>query len=145
MIREATKEDIPRLLVMCRKFFAASEYADITKLDEDAMTSTLCGVIDNEQTCLLVPDDLTGMVAGIVYPFYFSTDVCAQELFWWSEGGHGRALLEAFEAWAKSRGANAVTMICLDRLGRDRVESIYKKAGYRASEHSWIKRLSDGD
>lgn len=145
MIRPATEDDLFLILPMCRKFFEASEYGDVTKFDDESMLRTLDRLIGSDEACLFVSDDLQGMVAGIVYPFYFANEICAQELFWWSEGGHGKELLCAFEEWAKEKGASVVTMICLDRLGKERVEKIYTKAGYRASEHSWIKRVGYGN
>ena len=135
MIRDATEADIPRILEMGAKFFRAMNRHEVGEYSEAAAESTTRLLIENG--ILLVSEN--GMVGGLVYPFYMTGRLTAQEFFWWSEDGKGRELMDAFEKRAKEMGAETIQMIALESLDPQRVGKIYERAGYKPAERSYIK------
>ena len=87
------------------------------------------------------------MVAGVLSPVYFNhAHKSGEELFWWvdperASQGIGIRLLIALEDEAKTRGAQSFQMKSIARLNGDRMGRLYERRGYRASEHTFIKRL----
>lgn len=106
--------------------------------DRESCEALLRGLIDSG--ILLVADDLSGMVGGAVYPHPFNANhMTGCELFWWSEGAHGTALLEAIEAEAKARGCQSWTMIALEALRPEAVGALYRRRGYALKEHGYTR------
>lgn len=138
-IRNAVKADIPRIVEMGERFFKAMARSDIGAYSHETAKQTARMLIDNPLGILLVSD--TGMIGGMVYPFYMTGELTAQEFFWWSEGTGGRSLLRAFEVAAKIRGARTVNMIVIETLFPERVARIYMKAGYSPAERTYIKEI----
>lgn len=144
VIREAVEGDIPALLEMAGRFHKASGFTEIP-FDADSVAATMAHLIGSEDAVLVIGDG--GMAAAIAYPAYFNhAHRQAQEMFWWVDEdkrstGLGKALLGGIEAWARSRGAESMTMISLDALEPERVDLLYRRAGYRPSERNYLKRL----
>ena len=144
MIREATAEDMPALLDIAERFFAATGYAEFTTYSPNETQKTLEHLIEGEDGIILVLDldGVKGVVGGLVYPFYMSGDLTGQELFWWSDvKSEGLSLLDAVEAAAKEKGAKTFTMMSLDNLSPERLDKIYLAKGYTRSEHTYIRSL----
>jgi GNAT superfamily N-acetyltransferase len=148
VIRAATHEDIPRVVEMGRRFHNAAELYDIAPFDAGSVTDMVSTLIDNPMGGLFVAEGeggLIGMTGGLLYPFYFNGDhLTGQEIFWWVEPEHrgvGSQLFDALEAWAKEAGAKSFSMIALEKLTPEILGRIYRRRGYRPSEHSYIRRL----
>lgn len=148
MIRPATHDDLPRVLEMGERFFDTAGWDDVAEWDQASVRKTLEGLIEGDAGCLFVAEaegGLVGMTGGLVYPFYFDHGhITGQELFWWVEPEHrgvGGALLDAMETWAKEAGAKSFAMIALDKINPDLMGRVYRRRGYRPSEHSYIRRL----
>jgi GNAT superfamily N-acetyltransferase len=148
VIRVATTEDFAPLLTMGREFYDASGYSDLVGFDRESLVRTFEQLMQNGGLFVAeVNGEVVGMVGGMVYPFYFDADhLTGQEVFWWvmpehRKGRIGLELLQALEEWAKARGAKSLSMVSLDRLNPEQVARMYSAAGYRASEHTFIKRL----
>lgn len=96
---------------------------------------------------VLVDDQHRGFAGAVVFPAFFdSQTLLAQELFWWVSPEHRKAgvateLLEALEAAAKSHGAKALFMLCLDDLDGERVSRMYERRGYRPTERLFLRKL----
>lgn len=144
MIRRATAADIPAMLAMGAKFHA---YSGLSEIDYDpaSFRATLEAGLEADNQAYFVVDDggkLVGMTGGIVYPSYFNHDaLTGQEMFWWCDGGRGLKLYQVLEDWAISKGCASFSMVALDDAQLERMGRIYKKLGYRPSEHSFIKRF----
>ena len=133
MIREATKDDLPALLEMGRKFHAMSGHP--MGFDEAAVSAFMISLIDNEAGCLLMTDK--GVIGGVLAPAWCDPLwPMAIELFWWAEGG-GLKLMSEFEKWAESRGANEVRMTSL--AAHQRAADLLQLKGYSPSEISFSK------
>lgn len=143
MIREATLEDVPELLRMCRQFHYASPYGQREFRDEDA-AKTLEGLLTLGRAAIFVCDkgELCGMMGVAAAPTMFDHGLeIVQETFWWCEGGDADGLRRAGEQWAKDRGATLFSMACLEN---DRVETmarLYRRLGYAPVERHFIKAL----
>jgi hypothetical protein len=86
------------------------------------------------------------MAAGAVSPVYFNlAHVSGEELFWWVSDKApqmtGIRLLEALEGAARAKGCQTWQMKSLARLGGERMQRLYERRGYRASERAFIKEL----
>ena len=145
----AKASDIPVIADMGARFFEEAEWSDVTEWDHDSICATLRQLIENPLGILLIATRkgvICGMAGGLVHPAYFNVHhLTGQELFWWVEpderGGVGMELLDCLELSAMERGAKSWAMIALDRVRPNAVGALYKRKGYRASEHSYIKRL----
>jgi len=136
MIREATKSDTNACIAMGLEFLDMAGFEPVIEKVEQTITSLIDG-----QSLLVSGDPATGMIGGILYPHYFNNEMIAQELFWWVSPlhrGSGIKLLDAFEDWAKRRGADKIMMISLEK---NDVSRIYKKRGYQALEHTFERQL----
>lgn len=64
--------------------------------------------------------------------------IAAQELFWWSEGREGLALLDALTAHCEAN-CDSLTMITLEAIRPGATGRLYERRGFRALEHSYVK------
>ena len=149
-IREAGEADIEGIAFMGARFFDEAQWSDVVEWDHDSVCSTLRMMLSDERGILLVAqrgDELVGMAGGMVYPLYFNHNhLTGQELFWWVDpafrGEVGLPLMSKMEERAMSAGAKSWAMIALDKVRPEATGAIYRRRGYRASEHSYIKRLA---
>lgn len=95
--------------------------------------------------CLHEDYELKGAIAGVLYENVFDGELCASELFWYiwpgAQKGAGTALLEAFEEWAKDRGATRVTMAYMLHNMPERLAAFYEKRGYRPFETHYVRSI----
>lgn len=88
MIRQATVNDLPKLLEMGQRFFDASGYSDVTTFRPEVFAFSLNTIASNGVLLVADQDGPVGMAGALVYPFYFSGDTTAQEVFWWVDPDH---------------------------------------------------------
>ncbi|MCK5616967.1 GNAT family N-acetyltransferase [Candidatus Pacearchaeota archaeon] len=141
MTRLATLDDLSDMLVMGEKFFYSSGYQNDIDFCPHSTAITLINLIKNNT--LLFSEG--GMLGFSIVPIFMSSDIMAQELFWWVDEdkrntGLGIELLSEFERIAEENNARIVSMLCLDDSVPG-IENIYKKRGYRRREQNYTKRL----
>lgn len=148
MIRRATLSDIPTIVLLGEQFHAEAGWDDICEYSREDTAKTLKYLVEDDNGILLVADtgEIVGMCGGLAHPVYFNhSHKSGQELFWWMKpglrDGTGRLLLEAMEDEARRIGCTSWSMIALDKVNPELTGRIYRRRGYRASEHSYIKRL----
>jgi hypothetical protein len=152
MIRHARYDDIPAIAILGELFHQQAQWGDVFQYSAaDCATSleTFMGL--DGFLCLVaeIPDriaQIVGMAAGVVSPVYFNHGhLSGEELFWWVSDRApqmtGLRLLDALEGAAKAKGCDSWQMKSIARLGGERMGKVYERRGYRASEHSYIKRL----
>ena len=137
MIRPATEDDIPRLLEMGSRFAEKARLWDHVGYDPVSMEATFRAMIAGESFCLFVGD--SGALGGMVAPHPFNhAQMIADELFWWSEGREGLALLKAYEDWAGSFRA-VIRMTTLEAVEPERVGKLFARRGYVPLERAFVK------
>jgi hypothetical protein len=148
-IRDATPDEAREIAEIGERFHSEAQWGDIVAYSVEDCQKTIRTLIENEDGICIVADDggkIIGIAGGLVHPFYFNhAHRTGMELFWWVDpeyrGGVGLPLFTALEDAARDRGCESWAMIALDRVNPDLTGRIYQRRGYRASEHSWIKRL----
>lgn len=149
MIRPATLADVPAITQLGERFHGEAGWADISSFNAENCASSLTAMVENPEAILLVAEKdgrIVGMAGGMTFPLYFNASHrSGQELFWYVEpglrDGTGGRLLDAMEQAARDRGCQSWIMIALDKVDPELTGRLYRRRGYRASEHSWIRRL----
>jgi hypothetical protein len=148
MIRPATPEDATEIARLGAVFHAQAGWSEIPYIAKDCgealiqfmqMPNFLCFVAEKNEK-------IVGMIAGILSPVYFNhKHVSGEEIFWWvskdAPPATGQKLLSNIEDSAKNLGCSTWQMKSLSRLNGDRMEKLYTRRGYRASERLFIKEL----
>jgi len=135
-IREATPDDMARLLPLVQDFVASFE------LEPEAYRSTFQRLLQNESALLLVAESegrLVAYILGFVHDTFYANGPVGwvEEIMVQSEyrrtglGGH---LMESFELWCKSKGA------VLSALATRRASNFYEAIGY-AESATYYRRL----
>ena len=136
--RQANHYDIPDLVEIGARFHEKSKAA--IPYCRESVALTLGNIIDNEDGVILINGD--AVAGALLHPAWFNhAHKTGQELFWWSDGSNGKQLFSDLEEWARSRGADSFAMIALESLRPSVVSAIYRRKGYQACEHSFLKVL----
>lgn len=139
MIREATSDDVGRLLDMGARFAETAKLIESVGYEPADMAKSFQWMIDDPLHVILMGG--AGAIGGSSAPHPFNhSHWMAQEVFWWSEGREGLKLLDAFEAWAAER-CHSVRMITLEAVNPETMGRLYRRRGYAPLEHGYIKRL----
>lgn len=148
-VRQATQEDVPRIVEMSAKFYETTSYARWAPFNPDTVHDLAANLAEHH--VMLVAEDageLVGMVGLFAAPFMFNSDVtAAYEVVWWvdpeAQGrGAGKALLQGVEPACTARGCQAVQMVHL-QSSPPQAAAIYERMGYGHTESSYTKVLQD--
>lgn len=148
-IRPAVADDAPAIAEMGERFHAEAAWSDIADYRIGDCSKSLIQMIETELGIVLVAENegrIVGIAGGLVFPLYFNhAHKSGQELFLYVEpglrDGTGGKLLSALECEARRMGCQSWAMIALDKVNPEATGRLYRRHGYRASEHSWIRRL----
>lgn len=92
-----------------------------------------------------VGNTAVGTIGGLVYPDPNNGDLIAQEMFWWvNRGFRGKdalRLLEAFETWARLKGAKRLVMTAVHGLRDRALGRLYAGRGYRELETNFVRGI----
>lgn len=91
-------------------------------------------------------DVYVGGIGGILAPNPNTGDLTAVECFWYVMPEHrgarkGIRLIEAFEAWAKSKGASQIIMVFVNGRKDSQLDRLYERMGFRVLETNYVKEL----
>jgi hypothetical protein len=136
MIRPATVSDIPRLLAMGAKFAETAKLVDHVGYVPEDMAATFRWLIEGGHPLFIGEAGAIG-ASSTRHPFN-QAHICAQELFWWSEGREGLRLLDALESWCEAN-CHSLRMITLHAVRPEATGRLYERRGYAPLEHSYIK------
>ncbi len=145
MIRWATKEDVPALLVMAEQFME-EYYSETLPFNAESMTTLLEGLIENPSGFLLVSEHqekVVGTIGVLAYDHPFTGQACSSELFWWMEPEargniDSMRLLRHAEKWVKTNRIPWMHMVAPN----DRLKSFYKRLGYSELETHFYKKAA---
>jgi GNAT superfamily N-acetyltransferase len=147
MISVATQQDLDQLGVM-GSLFAQQYGQNLMKFNPQIFIKTMKEYMAKALGTVLCSHegfDLTGAIAGALYPNVFDGELCASEFFWYvwpgATKGTGTCLIEGFEKWARKRGATRVTMAYMVHNEPERLAAFYTKRGYLAFETHYVKTL----
>ena len=136
MIRAATVNDIPALLEMGARFSEKANVAGHVGYDAESVAATLEAMIKNGHPVFVSE---SGAIGAISLPHAFNAaHIAAHELFWWSHGRDGMALLDALEAYCAEH-CHSLTMITLEAIRPKATGRLYQRRGYAPLEHSHVK------
>lgn len=148
MIRPARPEDAPVIAALGAQFHAEAGWADIVDYVAADCEKSLAHLIAADDGILIVLErdgEIAGFAGGMASPIYFNfAHKTGQEFFYWIRPGmrgDGLRLLEALEDEARAIGCKSWVMISLDKVSPEQTGRLYERRGYRASEHTYIKRL----
>lgn len=139
MIRQATVDDLPRLLELCETFWNISPWAKMgLERDDVAICENLERAIEIG-SCFIGE---RGLIFGFIGPLWASPANKVAVEFAWFGPGEGRQLREAFEGWAKEQGCFGVQMATLGAAWDDDTAAGLRSAGYRLAEQGYFKRVT---
>jgi predicted N-acetyltransferase YhbS len=149
MIRNATPDDFAIIADMGEHFHTEGGLSALAAYDRQSIMDLLAMLTDAPNGLLLVAEAdgaIVGMAGGMVFPVYFNAAVkIGQEFFWWVQPEHRRGvgglLKRALEDAAREAGAAHWFMIALETVRPAAVGALYRRDGYRAWEHSYMKEL----
>ena len=143
MIRQATLEDVDRVVEMGGRFAAETAYKDFISVDPERLQEMVTRLIESDGAVIFVSGSdatLTGMIGIVIYEHMWSGEPTAFELVWWVEPearGDGVRLLRAAEAWAREKGIEKMQMVAPNR----KVGGFYERCGYAPVETSYQRSL----
>jgi len=146
-VREAIPSDSGRLVAFFRTLYSETSFMlfepDEFTLTEDQQALRMAEVSRSESGVMFVcevDDDLVGVVfgnRGVARRTRHSLYVVIGVLQAWVGRGVGRALLEALEGWARSRGLHRLELTV--DVDNGRAIALYEKCGF---EREGVKRHS---
>jgi GNAT superfamily N-acetyltransferase len=112
-------------------------YAERAFLSHTSSADAACFVLEVERHAV-------GVLLARVFDYELGPLRLAKETAWWIDPDHrgkaASAMLDAYEAWAASRGASVAGMAALEIAPRAGV--IYRRRHYQAVETHFVKALS---
>lgn len=151
MIRNATAEDIPAILVLGEAFFNEAGWPRLASWDGPSTATFLTSLIEGKITGGLIvaerDGEIIGMAAYLLFPFYCNfAETMAQEVFWYAKPekrlGTGLAMLNEIERQAAERGAKIMVMAAVSGLRDEALARFYQRRGYSSGEVTFMKRIS---
>lgn len=148
LVRDATEEDTLDLIVLIKEFHKSDTVIPV-KFDSKHVMKMVEYFVDSEETLSIVLEvdgEIVGCLGASVGPSFLSEDLIANEALWtiskeYRESGYGNNLWEAYEDWARSKGA---IMMNGSRLSNNEYTgSILESKGFVQSEVTYIKNLKE--
>ncbi|EHD22077.1 MULTISPECIES: GNAT family N-acetyltransferase [Brenneria] len=138
MIRHATIEDIPALVLLGMRMHAESNYQKIS-FNAEKCAGLADQLITSQYGVVLVAEtggQIIGWMAGGVAPFWFSHDRMAFEYGVFIDAEHrggsaGYRLVKAFIGWAKGHNAVEIRMGITTGVHEERTGDLYQKLGLK--------------
>lgn len=147
-IREATEQDIPRIVEMGSRSLVDGPYAGKLEDCPEQTAEFSLGIIRDQGKVVVSEDDgkLTGLFGFILYKHPFTGKQTAYELMWWVEPEYrksftGIALLRAAQRIARDLGAVHMQV----SAPTEQVGQAYKALGYEKIEVLYQKDLIGGE
>lgn len=144
VVRAATIEDVPQMLVNTQRFINETPYKDLELVNHDMQEELLAMI--NCGLCFVADQDGThlGGVGAIKSPLFINHSIkMASERFWWVDPEHrdsgvGKSLFLAIYTAAKAESCDYLTMFS---LADPAVDKLYERAGMKKTDHTWMMKL----
>lgn len=136
--RVASPDDLFEVVHKTLTFAKGTRFWDL--MDEDTVIQFVSRILNNPDGVVFLADD--GILVGQKTPSPYGTFDIALENVWWvapskRNNGLGRELLEAFEAWAKEKNCQLISVSCMN----EEVGQMYEKLGYKLQECTYLKEV----
>lgn len=143
-IRPALPSDTDALVALGLAFVRDSPYTEHVAENPDQIRRIIAFLLAQPNSTILVAEQegaVVGLIGLAIVPHIWSGVPTAGELAFFVHPDHrgmvGVRLLKAAEAWARSRGAHAMSMIA----PTPEVGQLYQRLAYRAIETNYEKRI----
>lgn len=147
MIRRAGLQDIPWIMEAKARAKAESpHYAGYTTKVGEQYKRLVSLILHTDLVFIGVCEDQTGYVVGSIEPtIWFEEYIAAMHLLWVAPEKRGtlRAwrLVQAFEEWAKSRGARQIIAGVSSGVSEHTAERLYEGMGFHPMGRNFCKEL----
>lgn len=137
-IREAQVEDVVRIIELGREFLLKGPYKDQIRDNPDQVVKLIKYLFENQQAArILIGEEeakIQGVFCFVIYPHYFSGELCANELIWYVDPEHrGRLSMELL--WAAEKMAHELGAIRMQLTApTPKVGEIYERCKYKMVE-----------
>ena len=147
MIREATAQDIPRVVVLAEQFYNEVQEDYFPPFDEDSVVE-LCGTILAGLGVIFVAEVdgyVVGFLAAVATPHLFNkATVNVQEVAWFVSEEHRGGSLSvrlyvALEGWAARREDVTILTMGARVTSPPRIRAFYRHRGYTEQETGFSK------
>lgn len=147
MVRPARAEDVPELVDLGRAFYATAALSEFMPFDAEVLTRHFLALLTSVAIGFFVVERdarVVGMAMVAITPTYYSSELLAQEAFWYVDPKYRGSfdslrLFSALEKWARSKGAAVLMMSALS--SNSGVSRIYERRGYVPQEAAFVKGL----
>ena len=138
--------DLSDLVALCEEATEVSPFSSMKRTREQTEASILNWIQDKEKFLVLTlwcDIKMVGVLIGFITQDHPSLDMnVAMELVWYVQPAHRKVkasltMVEAFEYWARKKGAKATIMADYGR----KLEKLYNRKGYRTLETTYIKEF----
>ena len=145
-VRPVTLDEIPKLGMILKEFEKESEFVSI---DSDYCAARCREFVENGRGTVLGLYDRNGEIIGglgaILGPELSTGKMIAVEAFWFvhpEKRGRGLLLLDAFEKWARKRGADYTAMVHMVDSHPSELKTLYVSRGYKLVEMHYVKPVT---
>jgi GNAT superfamily N-acetyltransferase len=145
-IREATIDDVPRIVELAGHFIEGTRYAQFLTKQPELLARMAVEMIAGKGLIVLgeVDGQVVGMLAVVPYVDPMTGVPMVDETVWWVEPAYrstrlGPKLLVAVEKWARQNGLLMCRMIAPHN---STVGAFYERFGYSPVETIYLKRLA---
>ena len=145
LIRDAVDTDVPQIVKMGSRSIQEGPYKHYLPDAPEVTEKTASDIIKRADAKVLVSEEdakLTGVMAFVVFPHYYSDEITTEELIWYVEPEFRKSmtaicLLRAAERIAREMGAKWSQFTA----PTDAVGTAYKALGYTPVETTYLKAL----
>ncbi len=146
VVRLATPLDKDRIIEMGRTFLLTGPYRDEITDNPEQVNRIVDWLFAQPAARILVYEDddrVEGVLCFIIFPHYFSGELCANEMIWYVSPDHrGRGSLELL--WAAEKMAYDMGAVRMQLTApTPEVGEIYKRCKYKLVEVGYQARLAD--
>lgn len=151
MIREATSDDVPRIVELVLEFIRTTPYAAVIAESPERIAGLARMLLDGLGVIYVAELNETAWGPAYIVGFIAIAELeqpltgirIAEELAWFIDPNHrsGRAgyhLLRSAEAWARQKGLHMLKMVAPSNTD---VGRFYSRVGYAPLETAYIKQL----
>jgi GNAT superfamily N-acetyltransferase len=145
MIREATLDDLARIMELGDRFLEVGPYKGRVKNHQQSEQFAKAVITTIGKVLLWVEDDgrISGILAFLLLPHYFTGELTAQEIMWYVEPEYRKGCAALRLMWAAEEMARNLGAVTMQFTAPTRETSaIYQRFGYKPLEMTFEKEFA---